>query len=1288
MKTGILSFGIVFLFFSLCPGAENAEDASLLFRADFDNISVTAGRAAGSKRSGNFVPDTLQLRMHEGVAGKGNALTLNNRESVVYSNYRNHDPRQGTISLWVASENWAPDKKKFQVFFLSSFPGGCRFLIYKFIQNSLLRFAIILNNKEVGYINVPLKNADWTPGRWHRIDAVWDSTMMALYLDGTLAKQMAYTKNPLQFRNALSFPEPRANGSMQLGMSRNFSHDPDDVTAFDELEIRDRVLSPAEIRREYEKKFPPKKSAVRNPEIAVPEGRKITVDGVLSPEEWKDAACIPVVNPVGGKFPSGVSAQVYLKHDGENLMIGAEVGGGAHAAVRADDLVDLWRDDSFEFHVLSADKKRFQFILNPLGAMFDAAVDRDDGMYDQSKLNPAWNSGTVRAVKRNSDSWTLELVIPRKSIGGIHSELAANFCATRYGEKAAHAAWGMNGRTFFDEKGFGILKFGKKAGAVRFEKFSCSDGMLDIRLTPGVRVKLAGGGREIMRPAERGDWKIDLNAGIYDLEASAKNFSFRSRIVVDPPLVLHYTCYASKRKLDITLDLSSAGDTVRKAWKEGRLSGAVRLVDPQNAVVAEQVLSLKERRTRAELTFPPDLPRGSYRVCAEVSDGGKVKLHTAKRFRVPDMTPYKLKIGTEHTVPAPWTPVRQTGEKEFQVWNRICTFGSGPFPVRITAGTEEMLREAPDLHLDGVPVQWENFRIAERHDDFFRFTGTGRARGLSFRWSSELCFDGLIKVRIAMSPESGASTIQNLKLKWSIPAQFARAMLDPLYSPWRNRDGENLRFPYTHGHDFLIWTVGLEKGFLWWPNSCANWSNPPGHKPFSLSRKGDTVTVAADFITKKSVLRKEALYSMAFMATPGRPEPPRRRDFNPGQVWDFLKYETLKVQYYGIDKNRKDYATEPWTGLLPYDPVRFRKHIDMIEAKGSRYMPYSMPAYTANIEESYDYFFPEWRQKPGSPVGGGIEFKTGQYYAPEACCAHTGAGDLFVWRADKILTDFPKLPGLYYDICTGRLCWNTLHGCGGTDAFGNSYGSSNLLTHRDYFIRLKRVLEKHGKDKILYLHAHNRFVPFTHGIGDYWLPGEQYADAITQNPEHFYCENIPLKEYQSAYYTPIHGSGVVFLSVYQITMWRLKLKTNYYAPRYALSMLTPVLLHDMNISNCYIHHKTVERWWILKHDINLAEARFHGYWFSDAVKSASGNVHVSWYEWEKPSPYLRLLAVGNLGRKEQPAALRIDWRKLKLNPEKLRFHDLWEDREISTLDSLRVKGNHFLLIGIAEKQKL
>lgn len=101
-------------------------------------------------------------------------------------------------------------------------------------------------------------------------------------------------------------------------------------------------------------------------------------------------------------------AQVLIKQDAEKLMIGAEITGGEHANVSGSDLVDIWRDDSFEVHILTSDKKRYQFILNSRGAMYDATVDRSDGVYDQSRLNASWNSGAVHAAKKENGKWSLE----------------------------------------------------------------------------------------------------------------------------------------------------------------------------------------------------------------------------------------------------------------------------------------------------------------------------------------------------------------------------------------------------------------------------------------------------------------------------------------------------------------------------------------------------------------------------------------------------------------------------------------------------------------------------------------------------------------------------------------------------------------------------------------------------------------------------------------------------------------------------------------------------------------
>ena len=76
---------------------------------------------------------------------------------------------------------------------------------------------------------------------------------------------------------------------------------------------------------------------------------------------------------------------------------------------------------------------------------------------------------------------------------------------------------------------------------------------------------------------------------------------------------------------------------------------------------------------------------------------------------------------------------------------------------------------------------------------------------------------------------------------------------------------------------------------------------------------------------------------------------------------------------------------------------------------------------------------------------------------------------------------------------------------------------------------------------------------------------------------------------------------------------------------------------------------------------------------------------VSWYSWEKPSPWKYLLIAGNLTLREQKAEL--DLSRLPLPPETCRFMDLWENRELSfeEVRALTVRPNNFRLIGIAEK---
>ena len=1255
------------------------EDPSLIFEADFDKYTASPGKAAGSTAVSGISPD-LSLRMFPGAAGKGNAVKLKASERIIYKAHKNFNSRQGTVSFWLAPQEWNPAKKGLSVFFKTTL-GKYTFVIYEERQYQVFSFVIVSYKpkyREIGKVRLDMSKGDWKPGVWRKIDAVWNERMMALYLDGSLAKPRRWNKNPCLFDKAMDFQQPGPATPMQLGWGNKNCQD---VTAFDDLKIYDRVLSADEIKFKYEERVP-RSSLARNPQIMVPNGKGVRLDGQIDEAEWRGSSSLVLRNPGAGEKGSSHSGIVRLKKDQTYLYLAAELQGGEKADVTGNDIVDIWRDDSFEFHIMTARKKRYQFILNSAGALFDAVVDRNDGVYTQRQLNPKWKSGAKYAVKKGRGKWTLEMQIPRKNIGAEANRLKVNFASTRYTDRGQYVNWGTDCKKFYDETRFGTLLFKSSAPAVEMSRCGLEDGEFRLELTPGVSAQLVTADGKIMPRPSGKSWRVALPEGVYEFSARAKDFFYASRITASKPFELDYIGRPSQKRVDVLIDLSGAGSLLRKNISAGKVRCKVELEDGDKKVKSSRVYAVRNLKGTYLLPLPEKLVRGTWQVKAVIIENGKDTLKAGKRLRIPDMTPFKAKVADDHTVPPPWFPVKQLGAGKFEVWNRICSFGKGPFPQQITVGKEKMLQAPPELYLAGKPVLWEQGKVVSKFDDTITLEGRGSAPGLVFSWRSTVAFDGLVSVEIRMSPRSGKTTLSDLKLKWRVPAAFARAMLDPQLTPWQNKENEKLLFPYAHGEDFMIWTMGIKYGFLWHPVSQANWRIPAGHKQFSLKRTGDHVDISADFITVKSTLEREAVYKMVFMATPSRPEPANRRDVNAGHFQGTIKHESFRVQYYLPSRRPRDCSTEPWTGLVALDPVKYQRHIDKLKREGTLYMPYCQPMMLESIDENYDLFFKEWKQIPGYSCGQGISFKTGEHYIPESCCGHTGAEDLGVWRADQHFKDFSDIPGIYYDCAQSRMCSNALHGCAGTDAFGKVYASSGATRHRNFYIRLKRVMARHGKDKMLYIHAHDRFVPFSHGLGDFYATGEQYFNAMVVNPLYFYAENVPQKRFQSLYFTPTKGTGFIFMTAHFYNTAHKRTKEDCTKPAYTFAYMTPCLLHDLNISSHYIHNPSLEPWYVIKNNLKLSQAEFYGYWFSDAVKASEKGVFVSRYTWKKPAPLKHLLVVGNLTRNNVKSDLSVNWKALGLDPARVSLVDMWSGKPLKSLKALHVGNNNFRLIGI------
>ena len=161
----------------------------------------------------------MMLRMHPGPGQKGNALCYNNGENFLYNTLGNFNPAKGTVSFWIMPKNWDHSSKNFQMFFRAGLPGKFNYFIYKINNRKALTFAI--HSAGGKYIlHAPMSPDKWISGKWHKIDAVWDTESIALYIDGELA--VCEGKNPYKFRQKAKFPADGKGGWMQIGMSKGW----------------------------------------------------------------------------------------------------------------------------------------------------------------------------------------------------------------------------------------------------------------------------------------------------------------------------------------------------------------------------------------------------------------------------------------------------------------------------------------------------------------------------------------------------------------------------------------------------------------------------------------------------------------------------------------------------------------------------------------------------------------------------------------------------------------------------------------------------------------------------------------------------------------------------------------------------------------------------------------------------------------------------------------------------------------------------------------------------------
>ena len=1280
MKINLFLLAATFLF--------QTTAAEKIFDLTFDDYTVKPQLAKGSDKARGFNEPDLQLRMHKGVNDRGNALNLGNAERLNFPMKGNFNPTQGTVILWIAPTNWEITDPKYQLFFYA-FQPRFNFRITKAWPNYItatIKFNVPYQGKKSFGTQVQARQdpAVWTKGKYHQVAVTWTGETMNLYIDGRIPaktplfvgnRRVAPTNPAKKYPIPVELPEASKNGSFTIGASDwiKANHvNPDHSTAFDSVTVWDAALTADQVRSEYEKIVPPVKDKKTN-RLTIPKlNMKSRGDGSLSDPVWAKAAKVPLL-PVGSAPDNGLSASVW--HDGKFLHIGFHSNVVCQKKNHTERDARIWNDDAFEFFLLTGKKDLYHYLVNGNGVI-----------YDELNKKSSWNGKARAAVKHSKNGWSAELTIPLNEFDA--DEFTGDFCAgCRPGILYHGYRWGSNGNSFGPT---GAMKLGTTANAFRLDGVGNPEyGKFDPSgSTSGkVQVKITREGEnpeEIPLPAGKFSLSKRLEPGRQLLEITSGDiFYWHREVTVRNPLGLSFDFDYRTQILAVMLDLSSADDTMQKALAGNGVPVELTLENTGKKIIAKKAVLLKKQKAEVKMKLSASLPAGNYILRAK---SGKVSAEIP--LRRPDPEPYIAHLGLDHTVPAPWIPVKELAAKRFQVWGRTYEFKSGPLPEQVIHGKNRLLAEPPVWSLNSAPVAWKDGKITERHPDYITMTGTGKSGNLQLEWTGSLWFDGAYILKLRVSPAQGKAGIRDFGFRYAVPAEFGRYAMTPTWIPWKDNRAEVQLGPGQNRKDNLIWLSGVEKGVMLWTESNANWITPKGSSPLTAVRQADRSEVDIRIIGKPAELSRPAEYTFVFMGTPSRPFPNLHRAVNYNNSKN--PYTTHRAIGWGQFHNRT-HADDPthFNTTYPAYPEKLKKTIaDNLKRNGSKLHYYTMPGTLSNTTADFDYWskrdisIPEFTQ---SNLKNGKRFKAIRF-----CTMATDApADYWCWTLNRLLKDFTGMGGLYFDCMSTQFCSNSLHGCSGLDVFGQPYFRSDALGLRNFLMRVYKVHKKYPGTSMM-IHSHIQFVPFCHEFTDFFAPGENTFKLVCNNPEYPYTEEISPEEFQSDYNS--RKAGVAYCMLLQnYRAAKIMPSLNRYQklflnePEYAIRAITPFLVHDVNIWDSYVQRKTIIRYWKMRKDADFAHiAGFTGYWEKGCpVKSGADKIYCSVYEWNGNAPWRYAVAVGNFTRQEKEIELLIDWKALGIKAPKT-VRELWTGKDIliPELGQFKLNGGHFALFGI------
>lgn len=1199
----------------------------------------------------------------------------------------------GTLSFDIEPLNFSGDKWKssqsnyITLFTVSSDRGFTQFWLYLYPHANQICFYSWDNNRATVQARGSLAKA---PGAMKlksktRVVCTWDPQFIRLYVNGVEIANASYGLGSDRIAGEdmlIRFMPPDYMNKKKTKYHSRISN----------LYLTNTTKSEAEVKDEYTASRVDTSELITTHELIAPKLATVPqIDGKPSPGEWDDAAIVPLQKQnARAVVDSSINANVRIKHGDQKVYVLFDVKSNIPPimTVKPDTFSSQAYNGSLaELYFRKRNSSRndyYQFTVAPnngYSVMAPNAKIKDIPFEHKTSITP--------------QGYTVEMAVDLKEINMQNlDEMMVNFGLHLHerDDIAKFDRWitWNGGKAFL---GFayqcGNLTLAKANTVSQMSNFgNVNYGTLTFKHQANVptqaKLVLRNGSGKIMLQKQFADAsEIDFNeklnwigGGFLDFQVMDKSGkklnSYSGKLLIKEPFDVTYSTWPTAGKIKFAIDANGLGKAAEK-----NLTFSAELKDGKK-VLSKNSVKLPALRCNADMKLP-ELKPGKYTLNMTLSDGKGVYRKTMEFVR-PDDEFIRNPKGLERTIPSPWGKISYSKNKLSGSFFDYLFNDNSPFPAKAEKLGETILSESKlELIVNGKKQSFTHTdcKVVENSPDRIITTGTLVCSNAPVKvtYRRTAAYDGLLKYDLKLVPLQKV-TVNYFAWQGSVVPEMAKYCLDVNNSPVFAVDYVKPSKTVYRTHH-TAWITGLKYGFTVFSDNDANWYGNDPKYTFTLDKSPARTVMVAEMIAKDVEISRPIPYVLAMMSTPGKPP---RSDWRQTYSGVPAKPGTGGTYYrtIGWGHERKMFRWYRWILLTHlWNPEAAEKRVAYFKKRGSYSVPYCCGALIPDSNAIYNYYGHEWRRSNQgrllSPVEQGTDLDGVLFYGGvPICCNNQGFADYMTYYTDKYLKKY-DLYGLYLDFGGAYPSDTPYKDTDLTEYLtpGKKVSGSNIFGLRDLYERLRKIIQKHGKDKILWIHEWDRYHPAFTSFADLIYPGEEFMHRIRVN-QRVYGEETPLEQWQAAYSSNVHGASVQFLTQYRYyrePIHNLK-KSAEEKIDFARDLMTMILLHDITMSDTF-----TGKWHQIWDELEIKKAEFKSYYTQVPVVTDNASVKSAMYTWKDRKT--AVLILGNITNK--PQSFKVNDSKLKL---KKQAKDLFNNKTVDLSKELKFRDFDFLVLEV------